>query len=112
MKSVLKKRIFSVCVCISFLPQLLQAQLPERPALEDTGPLPWFYILGTTSLDADSAATELLVQTKITYDHLVFVKADSFYLAKYELGCGVFNEDDVLEGSRTLRKQVKQIGAR
>lgn len=102
------KQLRSVCIlawlCLS-VPGL-HAQLPERTALDDTGPLPWFFASTASCLGADSVTTELHVGAQIAYDRLQFVKHDSLYEARYELSVSIFNSKNVQVGARTVRKKV------
>ncbi|MBN2417667.1 GWxTD domain-containing protein [bacterium] len=84
----------------------LYAQLPERTAYDDTGPLPWFFTTTASRLGADSVTIELHVGAQIAYDRLQFVKNDSLYEARYELSVSVFNAKQVQTGVRTIRKKV------
>ncbi len=62
---------------IAFQAIAVFAQQPERSVFEDTGPLPWFFVNGSSFVAADSISTNLTISTRIAYDRLAFIKKDT-----------------------------------
>jgi len=93
--------MLSLVLSGSILPQSI-----ERSAWEDDGPLPWFFVQGASYLGVDSTTHVLAIQTKISFDKLMFIKTDSVYEARYELSVTVFDGKKGQKGFRTIKKRA------